>query len=106
MPLDSLLAEPSPAAYTVSGSARALSVGEETEQVCAGQHTDRLAVLDDEGGVGVLELLARCRHGRARTHQRQALLHVLLDRVGEVGAAGEERLQQRALAHGPGDLTG
>src|SRR4051794_29707351 len=105
MPLGSLLVEVSPAAYVTSGSAWRGSVGEESEQVGPRQHADRLAVLDDEDRVGLLELLARGRDGRAGTDEGQTRLHVLLDGVGEVRLTGEQRCQQGPLADRTGDLA-
>ena len=58
---------------------------------------DGLAVVEHDGRVGLLQRRDRGRDRLARADHRQRRRHVLLDRVGELRRAGEQRVEQVAL---------
>ena len=58
-----------PWAFVLHAPILTRSVGEEGQQVGPGEHADRLAVLDDEDGVALLQLVPRRADGFARTDE-------------------------------------
>src|SRR5450830_1995987 len=79
----------------ISGVVDGRSVGEEGEQVVAGDHGDRLAVLGHEQRIRFSERGAGCVHGFVHTDQTERGPDKFPDRVGHLGVAAEDLLEQR-----------